>query len=85
MGAFDDAYDTAVLLSSDADLMPAVEAVRKRFKKRVEYVGFSLPDKARPEASTRPLLTLMKNTNAQRVLAAADIAAFQLPDTRKAA
>jgi uncharacterized LabA/DUF88 family protein len=38
-GAFEDRYDTAVLVSSVGDFKPAVEAVR-RYGKRVEYVFF---------------------------------------------
>ncbi len=38
-GAFKDAYDTAILVSSDGDFKPAVEAVRREGK-RVEYVYF---------------------------------------------
>jgi uncharacterized LabA/DUF88 family protein len=38
-GAFEDRYDTAILVSSDGDFKPAVEAVR-RYGKRVEYLYF---------------------------------------------
>jgi uncharacterized LabA/DUF88 family protein len=38
-GAFTDTYDVAILVSSDGDFKPAVEAVR-RVGKRVEYVFF---------------------------------------------
>lgn len=76
MDAQDDAYDTAILISSDADLLPAVSCVRSRFNKKVEYVGFSLRDDARPTNSTKPLLTFMKNTDVQRTLAAVDLAPF---------
>ena len=39
--AVDDVYDTLILVSSDTDLVPAVQKVRQRFDKKVEYVGFS--------------------------------------------
>lgn len=39
-GAVDDWYDTAILVSSDTDLIPAVKYVRYKGKK-FEYVGFS--------------------------------------------
>jgi uncharacterized LabA/DUF88 family protein len=39
-GAADDLYDTAVIVSSDTDLVPAVKYVRAKGK-QVEYVGFS--------------------------------------------
>lgn len=38
--AVKDQYDTVILVSSDTDLIPAIEAIRE-FGKRVEYVGFS--------------------------------------------
>lgn len=40
VGAIEDRYDTAILVSSDTDLIPAVKYVLSRGKK-VEYVGFS--------------------------------------------
>jgi uncharacterized LabA/DUF88 family protein len=39
-GAFEGQYDTAILVSSDGDFRPAVEAVR-RYGKRVEYLYFA--------------------------------------------
>ncbi len=38
--AIEDKYDTAIVVSSDTDLIPAIEYVRS-LGKRVEYVGFS--------------------------------------------
>ena len=40
VGAVDDLYDTAILISSDTDLIPAVRYIKYRNKK-IEYVGFS--------------------------------------------
>lgn len=40
IGAIEDKYDTAVLVSSDTDLIPAVQYIKYR-KKKLEYVGFS--------------------------------------------
>ena len=40
VGASEDRYDTAILISSDTDLIPAVKYVVGKGKK-VEYVGFS--------------------------------------------
>ena len=37
--AYNDAYDTAILVSSDGDFVPAVQAVKERGKK-VENIGF---------------------------------------------
>jgi len=35
IGAFDDLYDIAIILSGDADFIPVIKTLRKRFKKRV--------------------------------------------------
>jgi uncharacterized LabA/DUF88 family protein len=40
IGAVDDIYDTAILVSSDTDLIPAIKYVKYK-KKKLEYVGFS--------------------------------------------
>lgn len=40
VGAIDDLFDTAILVSSDTDLIPAVKYVRHKGK-RVEYVAVS--------------------------------------------
>jgi len=40
IGAVDNLYDTAIVVSSDTDLIPAIKYVKYR-KKRLEYVGFS--------------------------------------------
>ena len=36
MGAVKDLYDTAIILSGDADFIPIIKTVRKEFKKKVE-------------------------------------------------
>lgn len=76
MGAFDDQYDTAILVSSDADLIPAIDWVRGRFKKKVEYVGFSFPDGQKSDTASRPLLSLIARSNIQRILTREDLAPF---------
>jgi len=40
IGAVDNLYDSAVLVSSDTDLIPAIKYVKYR-KKKFEYVGFA--------------------------------------------
>jgi len=40
IGAVDDQYDTAILVSSDTDLIPAIQYVKYR-EKKLEYVGFA--------------------------------------------
>jgi uncharacterized protein (TIGR00288 family) len=37
--AYNDAYDTAILVSSDGDFVPAIQAVKERGK-NVENIGF---------------------------------------------
>jgi len=37
--AYNDAYDTAILISSDGDFVPAIQAV-KEIRKNVENIGF---------------------------------------------
>ncbi len=56
IGAFDDLYDVALVLSSDTDLIPAIMKV-KELGKQVEYVGFShQPSFALQRAVTRSYL-----------------------------
>jgi uncharacterized LabA/DUF88 family protein len=45
-GAYQDLYDTAILVSSDGDFAPLVEEVRRRGK-RVEYVYFPRTQRSR--------------------------------------
>jgi len=40
IGAVDNLYDTAILISSDTDLIPAIKYIKYK-KKKLEYVGFS--------------------------------------------
>lgn len=40
VGAIDNLYDTAILVSSDTDLIPAIKYLAFK-KKKLEYVGFS--------------------------------------------
>lgn len=40
VGAYENNYDTAIVISSDTDLMPAMEKVKK-LGKGVEYIGFA--------------------------------------------
>lgn len=75
VGAIDDQYDIAILISSDTDLVPAIDWVRYRYKKKVEYVGFSLPETKNYE-STKPIKSIMFKTDIQRVLVESDIRNF---------
>ena len=77
--ALDDKYDVAIIVSSDTDLVPMIDWIRFRFKKKVEYVGFSIPDKSGDGHDVKPTPTLISRTDIQRVLVESDIRRFQLP------
>jgi dipeptidase E len=77
-GAMDDRYDTAIVVSSDADLIPAIDWVRHRAKKKVEYIGFSIPDLTDERNSTRPLLSMISKTDVQRTLVETDLRNFTI-------
>ncbi|HEY4478810.1 MAG TPA: NYN domain-containing protein [Candidatus Paceibacterota bacterium] len=74
--AIDDKYDTAIVVSSDSDLIPAIDWVRHRGKKKVEYIGFSLLDAKNQENNTTPLLSMISRTDVQRTLVATDLKRF---------
>jgi len=40
IGAYENYYDTAILVSSDTDLIPAIKQI-KFLGKKIEYIGFS--------------------------------------------
>jgi uncharacterized LabA/DUF88 family protein len=64
-GAHKNSFDTAILISSDSDLVPAAQEA-KGMGKRVEYIGFS----------HRPSIALVKNASNSRLLVRADIDPF---------
>jgi len=76
VGAVDNQYDTAIIVSSDSDLVPAIDWVRHRKKKKVEYIGFSIPDEINPKKSTNPLISLIKKTDIKRILIKSDLSPF---------
>jgi len=57
IGAYENTYDTVILITSDTDLLPAIEKVRAMGKK-VEYVGSSI----------KPSLALVANSDIRRLL-----------------
>lgn len=77
--AIDNKYDSAILVSSDTDLVPMIDWVRFRLKKKIEYVGFSISDKSNNGANVRPTQSLISRTDVQRVLVESDIRKFHLP------
>lgn len=65
----ENAYDRAILLSSDSDLLPAVKMVQQNGKE-VEYMGFS----------HLPSFALLKECKAKRLLNDQDIRPFEAKD-----
>lgn len=76
IGAIDDQFDTAIIVSSDTDLVPAIDSLRRRLKKKVEYVGFSIADPDDPNNPTTPLLSMIPRTDIQRTLVESDLRRF---------
>jgi len=66
IGAVDNLYDTAILVSSDTDLIPAVRYVRYKNKK-IEYLGFA----------HSPSLGMQKHVNLSILLLPRDIEKFK--------
>lgn len=67
VGAVDDVFDTAIIVSSDTDLIPAIKYVRFRGKS-VEYIGFS----------HFPSLGIQKNVDYSKLLSITDIESFKV-------
>ena len=65
-GAIDNWYDTAILVSSDTDLIPAIKYIRYK-KKKLEYVGFS----------HAPSFGIQKFANFSRLLLPEDVEKFK--------
>lgn len=76
VGAIDEKYITAIVVSSDTDLVPAIDWVRKRRKIKVEYVGFSFPETKGKFEELRPVNKMLYNSDIQRVLVESDIRQF---------
>ncbi len=76
IGAMDDRYDTAIIISSDTDLSPAIDLVRNRFNKKIEYIGFSIEDKYNKNNNTKPSQNLIRRSDISRVLVKEDITRF---------
>lgn len=60
LGAVDDEFDVAILLSSDTDILPAVEQVQLR-NKSVEYVGFNHRPSFAMSAKSKKKILLTKS------------------------
>ena len=68
IGAADNLYDIAIVVSSDTDLIPAIKYVRGGQKKIVEYVGFA----------GVPSMGLIKECDSQRLFSREDLLPFQV-------
>lgn len=79
VGAVDNQYDTAIVVSSDGDLIPAIDWTRHRGEKKVEYIGFSLTDESPLKDDTRPSLAMISRTDIQRILVKTDLQPFIKP------
>ncbi|RPI14975.1 MAG: NYN domain-containing protein [Ignavibacteriae bacterium] len=77
VGALDDKFDAAIVVSSDTDLIPALDIVRHKFGKHIEYIGFSSPelrDKHRGIwEAIRPTNAMIHRSDSQRVLPIEDL------------
>jgi len=80
VGALDDKYDIAVVVSSDSDLVPAIDIVRKKFNKKIEYVSFSAPQL--PELNIyedlKPTKVMIYRSDIQRIIPVTDLNRFKL-------
>jgi len=65
VGAYENTYDTAIILSSDTDLIPAIKKV-KELGKSVEYIGFA----------HHPSIALQKHATLSRLLIKEEIEPF---------
>lgn len=79
VGAVDNQYDTAIVVSSDGDLIPAIDWVRKRQNKKVEYIGFSIIDSRDRVNDTKAAQGLITNSDIHRILIASDLQRFITP------
>ncbi len=68
VGAYENLYDTAILVSSDTDLIPALEKV-KTLGKNIEYMGFS----------HKPSIALISVATKSKLLDRSDIVSFETP------
>jgi uncharacterized LabA/DUF88 family protein len=67
IGAYENLYNTAILVSSDTDLIPALAKARS-MKKKIEYIGFS----------HKPSYGLITHSDIRRLLTKDDLQQFFL-------
>lgn len=73
VGAVDNLYDTAIVISSDTDLIPAIKYVIKAKNKKVEYIGFGA------DAS----FGMIKEASTPRIFSDIDLFQFQTKTDKK--
>lgn len=69
-GAYEDAYDMAILVSSDTDLIPAIQKIRSLGKK-ITYVGFG----------HKPSIALIAHSDVRKLLQKEDLEQFLPPQS----
>lgn len=69
VGAYENIYDTAILISSDTDLIPVIAKI-KHLGKEVEYIGFS----------NRPSLAMQKYASLSRLIIKEELDPFVFKD-----
>lgn len=74
IGAYEDKYDVAIILSSDTDMLPAIRKI-KSLGKRIEYIGFS----------HQPSLGLQRESNWSYLLPKEELEEFERKDENKKA
>ncbi|MDO8555416.1 MAG: NYN domain-containing protein [bacterium] len=67
IGAVDNMYDTAIVMSSDTDIIPAIKYIRKAKKKNVEYIGFG----------ATPSFGMIKESSISRIFSDMNLVQFQ--------
>lgn len=67
IGAVDNLYDTAIVISSDTDLIPAIKYVRNAKGKKIEYIGFG----------SNPSIGMIKESSTPRIFSITDMFKFQ--------
>lgn len=72
IGAYEDLWDTVILLSSDTDLLPAIRKVRQ-LGKNIEYVGFS----------HKPSFAMIRHATLSRLLTKDDFLPFVSQKTKQ--
>ncbi len=72
VGAYENMYDEAILVSSDTDLVPVIKKVR-HLGKKVEYIGFS----------HKPSLALQRYATLSRLVIREELEKFEIRENPK--